>query len=88
MLLRDSSTRALRVVVLVLVRVSVRVAPERSFVTAPMPELVPSVAVDGSDVEAEGVVLEDEDVSVVLELVLGIVEVLLGDDVLVERELS
>lgn len=49
----DSSIRALRDVVLVCVRVSVLAAPERSFVTAPMSELVP---VAGSLAAADGVV--------------------------------
>ena len=50
--LRDSSTLALRDVVLVCVRVSVLEAPERSLVTAPISELVP---VAGSLVAADGV---------------------------------
>ncbi|HKQ82374.1 MAG TPA: hypothetical protein VJS42_09280 [Steroidobacteraceae bacterium] len=72
-LLCDSSTRALRDVVLVLVRVSVLAASERSFVTGPISELELVV----SDVEADGVVLDGEPAPVELELVLGTVALLL-----------
>jgi hypothetical protein len=70
----DSSVRALRDVVLVVVRVSRCDAPERSLVTAPISEVVPldvePAAADG--VVSVGLAAPDE-----LELVLGTVELLL-----------
>jgi hypothetical protein len=58
-------------VLLVVVRVSVREAPERSFVTAPMSELV-------SVVDADELVLGVLELLGVVELVLGKLELLLG----------
>ncbi|MET0657728.1 MAG: hypothetical protein ABW110_06170 [Steroidobacteraceae bacterium] len=95
MLLCDSSVRALREVELVLVRVSVCAAPERSLVLEPMSELELVVP----DAEADGDVLDGDPAPGELELVLGTVALLLledsddgavvegGDDV-VELELS
>lgn len=60
---------------LVLVRVSVLAAPDRSFVTGPISELELVV----SDVEADGVVLDGEPAPAELELVLGTVALLLED---------
>ncbi|MET0985785.1 MAG: hypothetical protein ABW034_10305 [Steroidobacteraceae bacterium] len=73
-LLRDSSTLALRDVVLVLVRVSVRAAPERSLVTAPMSELELELVLG-----TVALLLEDSDAGAAVDVD--------GEDV-VERELS